>query len=773
MANSVLRQTVHTSLARTLLNEVLTRSVKYYFSYGKTDSWGTESVPDALDTLDYELLARKNTVFLKEVVPSDACLVIPRYNWVNGSVYDDYDQYSLNRPSFSGATALDDAIYYVITDEFNVYKCLFNAAGAPSIVKPTGTSISPFQTEDNYIWKFMYTVPTYLRNKFLSSTQMPVTVAIQNAYYSDGKIEKFTITSKGSGYKPNKILVGTVSSSGTDYRKIYGNGTQFLTASTPIGSLWVASTNVYAGQKLYYSTRAYTVVKAGRLGTTAPTHVSGTVTNGTTTLTYTGSLQYDTSARLTAGDYIVVNNEVRVIASVESDTELTIRSIDPQLYIGTSSQITKLNTYIRIIDGDGYKESNPYIITSVSITNAGTGYGTDPYDVAVEFSEPTLPNGRIARGTAIVNANGNIIGVTLDDAGYGYQFPPNIKFISNTGLGSGATATVNAIRSRAYIEPIINDTTGEILNARITDPGIGYTYCNTEVISVPVAGIETSIAAISVDTSLGKINTQQATVETAAISGAIHTIKMSTTGSGYTNATITVTGDGTGCTAIPIIEDGSIKSITVTNVGKEYTYANISISTTDTPSVVAIARAVISPPGGHGKNAIDELGGRTILFYNRLEAAPIRGISVTSDYRQVCLYKQPKVFGSQLLYNGALGSTCYKMTVTISGKPELNTIPLNSELLVVPPNSVSTYVRFRLIARTTTSVLLQALDNNDEQVRTGYRLRHSNGVDFYVISIVDKPDIEKMQGEIIYIDNRQPFKVLVDQPVSISSRFKL
>lgn len=773
MANSVLRQTVHTSLARTLLNEVLTRSVKYYFSYGKTDSWGTETVPDALDTLDYELLARKNTVFLKEVVPSDACLVIPRYNWVNGSVYDDYDQYSPSRASFSGATSLDEAIYYVMTDEYNVYKCLSNAAGASSTVKPTGTSVSPFQTEDNYIWKFMYTVPTYLRNKFLSSTQMPVTVAIQNAYYSDGKIEKFTITSKGAGYKPNKILAGTVSSSGTNYRKIYGSGTQFLTASTPIGTLWTANTNVYAGQKLYYSTRAYTVAAAGKLGSTAPTHTTGTVANGTATLTYTGVLQYDTSARLAAGDYIMINNEVRVIASVESDTELTIRSTDPQLYVGTSSQITKVNTYVRITSGDGYKESNPYIITGVTITNGGSGYGTDPYDVLVEFSEPTLPGGRVAQGTAVVNANGNIIGVTLDDAGYGYAIPPKITFTSTTGLGSGAAATPNTIRSRAYIDPVVNDTTGEILNARILDPGIGYTYCNVVVESVPTAGIETSAAAISVDVNLGQINTQQATVEAAAINGAIHVIKMDNPGAGYTNATITVTGDGTGCTAVPVIDGGAIRRVVVTNPGKEYTYANITITTTDTPSVAAVGRAIISPPGGHGKNAIDELGGRTILFYNRLETTPIKGITVSSDYRQVCLYKQPKAFGSQLLYNGLIGSTCYKMTVEVSGKPALSTIPLNTELRVVPANSTSTFVRFKLIARTTNSVLLQALDNNDEQVRTGYRLRHSNGVDYYTITVVDKPDVEKLQGEIIYIDNRQAFKALADQPVSISSRFKL
>lgn len=231
MGNSVLRKTTHTSLARTFLNEILTRSVKYYFSYGKTAPWNTDVIPDALDTLDYELAARKDTVFLKEITPNDVCLVVPRYNWVYGTVYDDYDQYSQNRVAFSGAKTLEDSIYYVLTDEYNIYKCLYNAEAAPSVVKPTGTAVAAFQTEDRYVWKFMYTVPTYLRNKFLSTMQMPVVVAAQNAYYSDGKIDKFTILVKGSGYKANRTLVGTVSSGGTDYRKLFGFGTKFLTAS--------------------------------------------------------------------------------------------------------------------------------------------------------------------------------------------------------------------------------------------------------------------------------------------------------------------------------------------------------------------------------------------------------------------------------------------------------------------------------------------------------------------------------------------------------------
>jgi hypothetical protein len=773
MANSVLRKTTHTSLARTFLNEIATRAVKYYFSYGKTSPWETETIPDALDTLEHELAARKNTVFLKEITPNDACLVIPRYNWAYGAVYDDYDHYSQNMVAFSGAKTLEDSIYYVLTDEYNVYKCLYNAESARSTIKPTGTSVAAFQTEDKYIWKFMYTIPTDLRNKFLSTMQMPVVVAAQNAYYSDGKIDKFTILSKGSGYKANKVIGGTVSSGSTNFRKLFGFGTKFLTASTPVGALWTANAIVYVGQIVYYSNRSYTVGKAGRLGINAPTHTTGTVANGTATLTYTSVLQYDTSARLSSGDMILVNGETRTIASVESDTELTISNNEPQLYVGAASQITKINTLLKITSGDGYKESNQYIITNITITDGGTGYGTDPDNVFVVFSEPTLPNGRVARGTAILSDSGSIIGVELDDAGYGYAVIPKIEFKSTTGLGSGATGVVDVIRSSAYIDPVINESTGEIINANIIDPGIGYTYCNVSVLTMPIQGTNTTDASITVDVNVGQINTQQASVELSAINGAIHVIKIEKHGTGYSDARVTITGDGSGCRATAIIEGGVIQHILVTNIGKDYTYATVTITSTGSVTSPASARAIISPPGGHGKNAIDELGGRTVLLYSRLETTPIKGFTIDTDYRQICLYKQPKRFASNLLYNTPLGSTCYKVTLDTTNKPPLASIKLNSEILLMQNINSTQSVRFTVIAINQTSLLLQAIDNNDELIKPGLFLKSSSGSIYYGITKVEKPEIEKLQGEMIYIDNRQPFRALDDQPVAISTRFIL
>lgn len=716
MANSILRQTIHTSLAKTVLNEVGTRSVKYYFSYGRTNDWEGLNIPDAVDNLAYEFAARKNTVFLKEITPSDVCLVIPRYNWVSGAVYDYYDYYTDSYTSFTGATKLEDSMFYVLTDELNVYLCLDNNNDAASSVKPTGTSPTEFVTSDNYVWKFMYTIPPALGNKFLSTTRMPVANAVQNMYYSDGKLEKFFIENKGSGYLPNEILSGTVSSSGSNYRKLYGTGTSFTT-------------------------------------------------------------------KLVAGDWIMVNEEVRQVQSVQSNTELTLKADGQLLYVGTASTITKLNTYLSITDGDGFKAENPYTITSIEVTDGGHNYGSGEFDVSVEVTSPALTGGRVAQATATVVA-GSITAITLIDSGFGYDQTPTITIVDNRigGLGSGATAVAHVAKTKAYLEPIVSQTTGEIINIIPKNTGIGYTFCNITPVryhqmEFPVDVTSWTDAVLSVNFDTGKLDTKQADVELSAKNGAIHMIRVTTQGEGYKQGTtVVISGDGTGCIATPVIDEtGSLKRIVINEVGADYTYANVTIVPAEgtNPSTPAVAHAVVSPPGGHGKSAVDELFGRTVSFFNRLSSVTVKSIPLNVDYRQVCLYRQPRVFNGNLLYNGNFGSTAYRFVVSVpTGSPALSEIPLNSILEVATSIEATTKVRFRLIGRTTTDMLMQAIDNNDEIVEAGLIVIHPNNVNYYTISVVDRPDIEKLSGDVIYIDNRQPFKPLPDQTVSISSRFE-
>lgn len=84
---------------------------------------------------------------------------------------------------------------------------------------------------------------------------------------------------RGTGVNINKIVSITVTNAGTGYQ-------------TPpvikIGNQWTASSVVTLNTQLFHLTKLYTVTVAGTLGTTAPTHSSGSVVSGTATLTYAG-----------------------------------------------------------------------------------------------------------------------------------------------------------------------------------------------------------------------------------------------------------------------------------------------------------------------------------------------------------------------------------------------------------------------------------------------------------------------------------------------------
>ena len=132
---------------------------KSYFMYiGKPDAW-----PVSTDTQGYEMPetvtdSAENTfqvvddiIAARQVFGRDVALVVSRIPWTTGTVYDIFD--SKIDPYSS------DKKFYVLTEDFNVYKCISNNADGQSTVKPTATTTEEQITSDGYIWKFLYKIP--------------------------------------------------------------------------------------------------------------------------------------------------------------------------------------------------------------------------------------------------------------------------------------------------------------------------------------------------------------------------------------------------------------------------------------------------------------------------------------------------------------------------------------------------------------------------------------------------------------------------------------
>lgn len=186
-------------------------------------------------TANIEFVPWRDSIGAKRVQSSDVVHVIDRYNWTTGTVYDQYDDQDTN--------ILDDD-FYVVTDEYQVYKCLFNAGGSASTVKPTGTSENPFTVEDGYIWKYMYTISTADALKFLTNDYIPVrTNGTIAAAAVDGGVHVILVTAGGSGYF-----------SGNTTATIDGDGTGATANVTVTGDAVTAITVTGVGSGYTYAT---------------------------------------------------------------------------------------------------------------------------------------------------------------------------------------------------------------------------------------------------------------------------------------------------------------------------------------------------------------------------------------------------------------------------------------------------------------------------------------------------------------------------------------
>lgn len=99
----------------------------------------------------------------------------------------------------------------------------------------------------------------------------------------------------------------------------------------------------------------------------------------------------------------------------------------------------------------------------------------------------------------------------------------------------------------------------------------------------------------------------------------------SKTGSNYViGPTVNIIGNGYGARAYAnvtpaTIDYGSINRITVANTGLNYAWADITITANTSYGSAGTARAIMGPPGGHGKDAIAELGGYNVMAAISLE----------------------------------------------------------------------------------------------------------------------------------------------------------
>ena len=189
-SNSPIRNSIRNYTATSFI-ETLREKDNLFLFVGKTTGWTADGVFDGseysesggntanasifnhpIDSVNQDAVISRNIVAMKAINTSDISYMIPRVDWAGSTQYVQYNH----------EADLFDKRFYVMTDEFNVYKCISNNNNSTTSNKPSSTQTSGMSsTRDGFMWKFMFSIPEELR-KFISSAYIPVPVVTSRGF---------------------------------------------------------------------------------------------------------------------------------------------------------------------------------------------------------------------------------------------------------------------------------------------------------------------------------------------------------------------------------------------------------------------------------------------------------------------------------------------------------------------------------------------------------------------------------------------------------------
>lgn len=284
MSTEIISLTLKTDFAKQYKDSFIKmnpRNVAYVY-LAKTLPYADENTPDEIiDSMTAERDIWSGMYAAKKIVPGNIEFVLPRVNWANSTVYNQFDDTSDLQTLISGNNM------FVITTIGNVYKCLCNNRSGFSTVEPTGdysSSNGIISTADGYMWKYMYNVKN--SNKFLTENWIPVPYSqsevvsldynLSNTNYVDGGLSKIVVTNGGSGYVHSNNIVVNSFTAGNNYLVIPAGNTTANIAN----NMFISGTGIAA--KTYITDVS---TELNRLTLSKPTIGSGGGASNTVSVT--------------------------------------------------------------------------------------------------------------------------------------------------------------------------------------------------------------------------------------------------------------------------------------------------------------------------------------------------------------------------------------------------------------------------------------------------------------------------------------------------------
>ena len=359
---------------------------------------------------------------------------------------------------------------------------------------------------------------------------------------------------------------------------------------------------------------------------------------------------------------------------------------------------------------------------------------------------------------------------------------------ANSGATSLADATFYVLSSDNNVYKVIENNgnsastvepTGTSTSILETGDGYRWKYMYTLTASEQTNFLSTDFMHVSTDS----------TVSSAAVDGAIDTVLIKTAGSGGANGThtgVAIRGDGSSGVASVTVSGGAVTAVTVTTAGSGYTFAYIRNADIVSAGATSLSGSeldvIIQPKGGHGKDAVEELGGHFVMMNTDLtgdESSNSGDFTTENDFRRVGLLLDPTTGGSAASATTLRGTKAVKL----SGTPGSFTV--DEEI-----NQASTGAVGKVVEYDSTNKILYYIQTrfNDEGVDSNGNLTDfsgSNTITGQSSSATGTPDTSTQtvdniafssgynSGEIdadtdvLYQENRSPITRASDQTENI------
>jgi len=306
------------------------------------------------------------------------------------------------------------------------------------------------------------------------------------------------------------------------------------------------------------------------------------------------------------------------------------------------------------------------------------------------------------------------------------------------------------------------------------------------------------------------------TVSAAATNGSIESLRI-TAGSTYTNGTYyaAVYGDGTsqgtssGAIVRITVSGGAIASFGLTagtdttihaaGVGYTFGYVNLDAGYTFSDSDLTSASnmggsggvvdVIISPEGGHGKNAVTELGGHFIMTATTVSQAENDDFSTANDFRTVGIVVDPTDYGTTTVAT----ATTARQTFVVKMSSSSGTFEADEVITQATTGAVGKVVEWDttlsllyyqqesfkgfgtnsttggLVAFSTTATITGGTSGatGTPSSTSSETVTLANSNTLTLTSGYANPELQADSGDIIYLENRKPIQRSSDQTEDI------